>query len=120
VCLSHRSRSDNAVWWPGAIADVAFYNTPLTPEQIGEAFSVTYFASTVTTEPVGPVSERPGSRHDHPEACVSGFPNTYQWYKTESLSSEKTTSMAPRTILGRTSPTLVITKSSPLIPEFIA
>ena len=73
------SRSDSAVWWPGAIANVAFYNYQLTPDQITKHFSIVYVASAIVTQPADAHVIQPANVTLN--VAASGFPNTYQWFK---------------------------------------
>lgn len=78
------SRFNGSVPYDGTIDDVAFYNYALTPEKVALHFSVSYFLSTITAQPVAvPDGQETGTVTL--SAGVTGFPNTYQWFRNGTL-----------------------------------
>ena len=74
------SRFNGTVPYDGTVDDVAFYNYALTPEKVERHFSVSYYPSTITTQPVA-VTNGQETGTITLTAGVTGFPNTYQWFK---------------------------------------
>ena len=73
------SRSDSAVWWPGSLANVAFYNYVLSPAQISNHYAVAYEPAVITQQPAG-VTNTEGSTISL-SVAANGLPNSYQWQK---------------------------------------
>jgi len=73
------SRSDNARYYSGSLADFAFYNYALSFEQVSNHWSIMYNPAKVVTPPAG-ITNVEGSTITL-TSVFSGLPNTYQWYK---------------------------------------
>ena len=108
------SRFNGTVPYFGTIDEVAFYNYALTQAQIEKHFSVAYFPSTITSQPA-PVPAGLETETITLAAGVTGFPNTYQWFKDGSpLSADAVNEDgSPKYPGGVTGPTLAISQSLP-------
>jgi len=78
--LEMGSRFGGALPYAGAVDEVAYYNYALSPEQVENHFSITYFAPEITTAPPATVSSL--EENDLTlTASVTGFPNTLLWLR---------------------------------------
>ena len=103
------SRSDNANFFKGAIADVAFYNYVLSRAQISNHWSSVWVAAAVTLQPVGTNTTELSTISL--TAAASGLPNSYQWYKDNvALVPQNNFDGTAHYPGGVTSPTLTIAK----------
>lgn len=106
------ARGDNSHYFNGTMADVAFYNYALTPQQIAAHYAVSYTPTVITQQPVG-VTNVEGSTITL-SVKASGLPNTYQWRQNNtdlstSLNSDGTAHY-PQDVI---TPTLVISQAKP-------
>ena len=72
------SRSDNTHYFAGSLADIAFYDYALSPEQISNHWSAIWVPAVVSSSPTGITNVEGSTITITP--VVSGLPNTYQWY----------------------------------------
>ena len=108
------SRFNGTVPYSGTIDEVAFYNYALTPAQIEKHFSIAYFASSITSSPE-PVLNGGETSTITLTAAVTGFPNTYQWFKDGvALSDEEVNADGSRKYpQGVSAPKLAISQGLP-------
>ncbi|MFN0125928.1 MAG: LamG-like jellyroll fold domain-containing protein [Verrucomicrobiales bacterium] len=108
------SRFGGTLPYNGVIDEVAFYNYALTPAQIEKHYSVAYFPSSITTQPT-PVPNGMEQDTITLAATVTGFPNTYQWFKDgAALEGDETNpDGSPKYPQGVAGSTLVISQSLP-------
>ena len=107
------SRFGGQVRWRGTVDEVAFYNKALTAADVADHFSVSYYAASITTQPVGAPSAQDLDTITL-TAVADGFPNTYQWFKDNvALAPVNNFDGTAHYSSGVDSQTLVITKASP-------
>jgi hypothetical protein len=106
------SRSDDVRYFNGTLANVAFYNYPLTETQISNHWSFSWVPAAITTPPAGVTTNEWGTITL--SAVASGVPNTYKWQKA-GVDLVETTNPdgTPHYPNGVTSSTLVISQSHP-------
>jgi hypothetical protein len=106
------SRFGGGVPYPGTIDEVAFYNHALTPERITQHFSVAWVPAQFTQQPPTTLSGVEATTITL-TTVVSGYPNTYQWFKDGlALSPVANPDGTPHYPNGVTSPNLVISQST--------
>ncbi|HMJ66118.1 MAG TPA: LamG-like jellyroll fold domain-containing protein, partial [Candidatus Binatia bacterium] len=107
------SRFGSGIPYPGTIDEIAFYNHVLTPERIRQHWSVSWAPAQIVTQP----SDVPNAVEASTvtlTAVVSGYPNTYQWFKDLSpLAPSTNPDGTPHYPQGVNGATLVISQVTP-------
>ena len=106
------SRFNGSVPYNGTIDEVAFYQSTLTPDQIRQHWSASWVNPVINQQP--PVVLNPTEAGTITiTANVTGYPNTYQWFKDGvALELVNNPDGTPHYPQGVTSPTLVIAQST--------
>jgi hypothetical protein len=113
VPLEIASRFGGGIPYPGTIDEIAFYNHQLTPEQIEQHWSVSWAPAQVVTQPTN-VPNALEATTITLFAVVSGYPNTYQWFKDFSpLAATTNPDGTPHYPQGVNSTNLVISQVTP-------
>lgn len=108
------SRFNGSVPYQGTVDDVAFYNYDLSAAQVEKHFSVTFVPSSITTQPVAVLNGQEAGSITL-TAGVSGFPNTYQWFRNGVALDDTVLNpdLSKKYSSGVTSPTLLIAQGVP-------